>query len=94
MAVSAERTLAPDLATFYSNIGMPDAVDAATRSRIEMFLQYLDDGTERKSAIVDEAMAMAEVTPGLLQFLTWMGLLQEGPGNTWLVPALYRRLLR
>lgn len=94
LAVSAEKTLAPDLATFYGNIGMPEVVDAATRSRIETFLQYLDDGTERKSAIVDEAMAMAEVTPGLLQFLTWMGLLQEGPGNTWLVPALYRRLLR
>ncbi|MHB8254301.1 MAG: RNaseH domain-containing protein [Acidiferrobacter sp.] len=94
LVLSAEKTLAPDLATFYGNIGMPDAVDQATRSRIETFLQYLDDGTERKSAIIEEAMTMAEVTPGLLQFLTWMGLLQEGPGNTWVVPALYRRLLR
>ena len=94
LVLSAERTLAPDLATFYGNIGMPDAVDAPMRSRIETFLQYLDDGTERKSAIVEEAMLMAEVTPGLVQFLMWMGLLQEGPGNTWRVPALFRRLLR
>lgn len=93
LVLSAEKTLAPDLPTFYGNIGMPDAVDPDTRSRIETFLQYLDDGTERKSAIVEEAMAMADVTSGLLQFLTWMGLLQEGPGNTWVVPALYRRLL-
>jgi hypothetical protein len=92
--LSAEKTLAPDLATFYREIGMPNAMDDSTRSRVEVFLSVLDDGTEKKSVAEAEAMEFAKMTPGLMQFLIWMGLLQEGLGNTWKVPALYRRLLR
>lgn len=89
----AQKTLAPDLPTFYQKIGMPDSVDATVRKKMESFLSLLDDNTEKKSVVVDEAMQIAGVTPGHLLFLTWMGLLQEGPGNTWVVPKLYRRLI-
>jgi hypothetical protein len=92
-ALPAKRHLAPDLPTFYKNIGMPASMDGTTVAKIQDFVSLVEDGTDRKSADVDEAMGAAEVTPWLVQFITWMGLLQPGPGNTWQVPSVYRRLL-
>lgn len=89
----AEREFAPDLETFYTRIGMPGAVDAGTRRRMYDFLKLLDDGVDKKSSTVQEAMHIASVDEGLVHFLAWMGLLQDGPGNTWRVPGLVRRLL-
>ncbi|WP_084402617.1 RNaseH domain-containing protein [Cupriavidus sp. amp6] len=87
----ARRNLAPDFATFYSKIGMPEHVDAQQRSRIETFLATVD-GAERHTTLVDDVREDAGVSEGLFRFLCWMGLLQES-GNTWTVPMLYSDLL-
>ena len=89
---SAQKNFAPDLPTFYHKIGLPVAIDAAQRERMESFLVAVD-GAERNSTVVDELMDDAGVDAGLVQFLYWMGLLQHA-GNTWIVPKLYRRLLK
>ncbi|HUN92524.1 MAG TPA: hypothetical protein VMU33_10730, partial [Burkholderiaceae bacterium] len=91
---AAEKNFAPDLASLYKKIGMPDLVDASVRTRMEEFLTLLDDGAEKRSAAVDEVMQGAGIGPGTVQFLVWMGLLQDGAGNTWKVPRLVRRMLR
>jgi hypothetical protein len=38
-------------------------------------------------------MAIYRITESMWAFLYWMGLIQEGPAHTWLVPKLYTDLL-
>jgi len=92
-AAIATRPFVSSLADFYKKIGMPGAVDARTRERLETFATLLDESTEKKSVQAVEALEYAELSEGLLMFMQWMGLLQDGPANTWKVPALYRQLL-
>lgn len=89
----AKETLAPDLQTFYSRIGWPKGLDANTRVQMEGFLLHVN-GERRDSANVDEFLGEFNLTRFDMMFLTWMGLVQEGSGNTWLVPELYLELLQ
>lgn len=85
------KVLAPDLATFYRLIGMPPAITPEMLRRIENFL-YMADGMKREEVdLLDDDDY--RVSDGTVRFLHWMGLLQEGQGHTWVVPAMYKRLL-
>lgn len=88
----AERKLAPNLATFYERMGMPKSVEKAALDQAEQFLTLVD-GSDRNSPDFDDAIAMTGISKGMIHFLMWMGLLQDGPSHTWHVPPLYRRLL-
>lgn len=89
----AERQLAPNLETFYRQIGMPRTLSAAALKQIENLMRALDGEQMRHAAETLEYCSMCDVSEATLMFVRWMGLLQEGPGGTWHVPTLYRRLL-
>lgn len=88
----AMATLAPSLQVFYEKIGMPKSIPEEKLKRMQDFLVMIE-GAARNSVEVDDSLKMCGLTEYYLQFLRWMGLLQEGEGNTWMIPRLYRRLL-
>jgi len=88
----AEKTLAPDLQTFYGKIGIPPAIGKQELLNAEELLRVLD-GEARNPDRTEEFRIESGVRPELFEFLQWMGLLQEAPGGTWRIPQLYRRLL-
>lgn len=89
----AEERIAPDLDTFYAKIGMPvNLIDSDLLNRMEDFMALIS-GEQRNSASVDACRNDLKLKPTDQLFLQWMGLIQEGEGNTWVVPPLYLRLL-
>jgi hypothetical protein len=89
---AAERTLAPDLDTFYRKIGIPPAIEPKALRDAEDLLRALD-GETRNAERTEEFRNETAVSPELFTFLVWMGLLQEAPTGTWQIPQLYKRLL-
>ena len=89
---SARTNLAPSLSAFYDKIGMPKAISADVLKNMEGFMEMIN-GEQRNSPRVDEYLSEFNLKATDLQFLNWMGLVQEGDGNTWHIPALYSRLL-
>jgi hypothetical protein len=87
-----EVRLAPDLATFYRKVGVPEAVSAEARSHLERALPDVD-GAVRSDASVSEWLKDCGVEPGLFLFATWMGLVQPSSDGKWKVPHVYKRLL-
>ena len=94
MYEKAKMDFAPDLKTFYLNIGFPGdtVIDLDLRTRMEGFMLHVN-GEQRNSAGEDGYLSEFKLNPSDLQYLFWMGLVQEGAGNTWFVPELYLRLL-
>lgn len=88
----AHEHFAPDLATFYKKIGMPEAIDADLRKRMEEFM-VLVNNEKRGEPVVDESLQSCGLVQEDLLFLNWIGLLQENNDNTWRVPALYMQLI-
>lgn len=89
----AEEKIASDLVSFYTKIGMPiHLIDPDLLKRMEDFMALIS-GEQRLSASVDICRNDFKLKATDLLFLQWMGLMQEGEGNTWTVPALYLRLL-
>ncbi|MFZ4539700.1 hypothetical protein [Propionivibrio sp.] len=88
----AKTVLAPDLKTFYEKIGWPRAISDELRENMELFMAHAD-GEERNGVKVDEYLAFFSLVDADLQFLNWMGLIQEVDNNTWHVPDLYARLI-
>ena len=89
----ADERIAPDLDTFYAKIGMPvNLIDSDLLKRMEDFMALIS-GEQRNSATVDACRNDLKLKPTDQLFLQWMGLIQEGEGNTWVVPPLYFRLL-
>lgn len=83
---------AASLKAFYDHIGMPENFDAERRNAIELFLPMID-GVQRNAAEVEDYLSETGVTQGEMEFLQWMGLLQEGDNATWKVPSLYNQLI-
>ena len=89
----ADEKIAPDLVTFYAKIGMPtQLIDPDLLKRMEDFM-VLISGEQRNSASVDACRNDFNLKATDQLFLQWMGLMQEGEGNAWIVPPLYLRLL-
>ena len=83
---------AASLKTFYDHIGIPETFTAERRNAIELFLPMVD-GLQRNAAEVGDYMSETGVTQGEMEFLQWMGLLQDGDNATWKVPTLYNKLI-
>jgi hypothetical protein len=88
----AQRLLAPNVATFYGNVGLPQAFVPTNLREIEQLL-LLIDGERRSDDGVEEAIRTSSVGKAEFEFFQWMGLLQVQPDGTWHVPALYKRLI-
>lgn len=94
LALPQERkaVLGKDLAAFYGAIGMPATFTAEQRKAAESFLSLIN-GATRQSPEVDETRNDAQITKGMMDFLYWMALLQDGPGATWMIPPIYAELI-
>lgn len=88
-----KKVIAPSLKVFYDHIGLPPAFGEESRAASERFLTVVD-GAMRNSAEVIEIMNDCGISKGTMDFLYWMGLVQEGPGGTWKVPDMYAELIR
>lgn len=91
-AEESQRHLAPNLAAFYANVGLPQAFAPAHLREIEQLL-LLIDGERRSEEGVEEAIRASNVGKAEFEFFQWMGLLQVQSDGTWHVPALYKRLI-
>jgi len=88
----ARRQLAPNLTTFYSNVGVPQAFTPADLRNIEQLL-LLIDGERRADDDVEQTIRSSSVGRDAFEFFQWMGLLQVQSDGKWYVPALYKRLI-
>jgi hypothetical protein len=86
------RRVASSRRVFYDAIGWPVSIGGGDIAHAEELLALLDGESRLKTAV----SALAEgcgVSPALLTFLRWMGLLQEGGDGTWRVPQAYKALI-
>lgn len=91
----ARQGWASSLDKFYEAIGWPhQAITAEHRKHIEEFVAAVYvDGIKRNSSDIALQLEACRLTEEDLHFLNWMGLLQEGDNNTWVVPKLYVDLI-
>jgi hypothetical protein len=89
---AAEKDFAPNLSVFYDKIGMPGAIPPQVLQGMQEFLVNADK-EQRFGSKVDGYLDDFGLKQTDLLFLNWMGLIQDGENNTWVVPKLYRRLL-
>lgn len=90
--VEITRRIASSRTALYDAIGWPEAVTADDVRRAEDLLLMLD-GEKRSESLADSVAYDCGVSPALLEYLRWMGLLQEGGGGTWRVPKIYKALI-
>jgi hypothetical protein len=88
----AHTHVAPNVDTFYSSIGMPTQIEPEKLRKMEDFMAHID-GEKRNDGAVEEYRREFGITHHQVQFLGWMGIMQEGEGNTWSIPPLYARLI-
>lgn len=88
-----KAVLAPNIGEFYRKIGLPPAFSAERRSVLHDFLSSINGGNKQSSE-VEELREMLGVTQGEMDFMYWMGLLQDGPSGTWMIPAMYLEMIR
>jgi hypothetical protein len=89
----ARSSLAANRDAFYQRIGLPLALNAEYRKAMENFLELMHGISRSNQADIEEARTAFGITEPMQQFFYWMGLLQEGPDNTWQLPTLYAQLL-
>ena len=89
---AAKAGYAKDLTEFYRKIGLPPAFTNERRSECNGFIVTIN-GAQRLSAEVDEVREMHQISKAEMDFMNWMGLLQEGPAGSWKVPPLYADLI-
>lgn len=86
------RRVAPTRTGFYAAIGWPSSIDAKLTKLTEDLLIMLD-GEKRSDEDLMSWTQELGVHPAIVTYVRWMGLLQEGDGGTWRVPALYKALI-
>ncbi len=89
----AKQGFAKTIGDFYSCIGLPAAFTHDRRAECISFIEAID-GEQRSSPIVDEIRELQNVSKAEMNFMHWMGMLQEGSSGTWRVPALYADLIK
>lgn len=89
----AKAGYAKNLTEFYRRIGLPAAFTHERRHECNGFIETID-GAQRLSSEVDEVREMHNIAKGEMDFMNWMGLLQEGPAGTWKIPPLYVDLIK
>jgi hypothetical protein len=88
------KTLWKDLDAFYRATGIPLSLSGARRHAIGSFLAMIDGVKRDAQSEIDEIMSLYGITKPTMDFLNWMGLMQEGPDHTWLVPSTLLTLLQ
>ncbi|KVN78947.1 RNaseH domain-containing protein [Burkholderia ubonensis] len=88
----AKRAFGRNLDEFYRRINLPATFAPERRGVVNSFLETIK-GAHRMSTEVDDVREMLGVTWAEMEFLHWMGILQEGAGGTWTVPDIYFELL-
>ena len=89
----AKEGYAKNLDAFYRRIGLPAAFTNERRGECNQFVAVID-GAQRLSSEVDEVREMHNISKAEMDFMNWMGLLQEGPAGTWRIPPLYADLIK
>lgn len=90
----ARKTWWKDLDAFYRATGIPLSLTGARRHAIGSFLSMIDGVKRDAQSEIDEIMNLYGITKPTMDFLNWMGLMQEGPNHTWLVPVTLLTLLQ
>ena len=85
--------IAANRGVFYDVIGWPSSLSDEDMRHIEEMLALLD-GEKRTDASAESVASVCSVAPSLLDFVRWMGLLQEGSDGNWRVPAIYKALIQ
>jgi hypothetical protein len=88
----AAGNLGAGLDEFYKRLNLPASFADDRRAAVNRFLEAID-GALRSSTEVEEIRDLVGVTPAEIDFVHWMGMLQEGPAGTWHVPRLYKNLI-
>lgn len=86
------RRVAASRETFYAAIGWSPTIDAQQTRAAEVLLSLLD-GEKRSEEVIVGWAKDCNVSPAMVIYMRWMGLLQDGDGGTWRVPALYKALI-
>jgi hypothetical protein len=86
------RRVAASRETFYATIGWSPTIDPQQTRAAEVLLSLLD-GEKRSEEVVAACAKDCNVSPAMVTYMRWMGLLQDGEGGTWRVPALYKALI-
>jgi hypothetical protein len=93
-AFAEAQKAVPTFDALLMRIAMPTAITLPGREQIKSFLQLIDGGVEKKSADLESALALAKLSQPMFNFIVWMGLVQDGPRNTWVVPRLVGATLK
>lgn len=88
----ASRGYASSMEEFHKRIGLPAAFTKDRREKCNSFMETID-GEKRSSSSIEEVRELEAIEKSEMDFLYWMGLLQEGPLGTWRVPKMYRDLI-
>lgn len=88
----ARKRLAPDLATFYSRIGIAACLDTAKLRALESVLFDLHDRPRDENMEI-ELLEKSGLDLSHLLFASWMGLVSSGPDGAWKMPVLYLNLV-
>lgn len=96
-AIAAETQMrtagfAKNLPAFYEAIGWPKSIGDDRTARMQELLTYINGSARDKNLEGDLSDLALDVAD--LRFLNWMGLLQEGSDDTWVVPPLYLNLIQ
>lgn len=94
MPEEARKTLWKDLDAFYRAAGIPLSLFGARSHAIGNFLAMIDGAKRDVQSEIDEIMSLYGITKPTMDFLNWMGLMQEGPNHSWLVPPALLTLLQ
>ena len=86
------RRVASSREAFYSAIGWSGAIEPQQTHAAEVLLSLLD-GEKRSEETITSWAKDCNVTPAMVLYMRWMGLLQDGDGGTWRVPAMYKALI-
>ena len=86
------RRVAASRETFYAAIGWSQAIDPQQTRAAEVLLSLLD-GEKRSEEVIVGWAKDCNVSQAMVTYMRWMGLLQDGDGGTWRVPALYKALI-
>lgn len=90
----ARKSLWKDLDAFYRTTGIPLSLAITRRHAIGSFLAMIDGVKRDAQSEVEEIISLYGIAKPTMDFLNWMGLMQEGPGHTWLVPQTLLTLLQ
>jgi hypothetical protein len=90
---AAKTTIGKDLDAFYRATGIPPAISAVRRQPMANFLAMINGVRRDAQSELDEIMELYFISKPIMNFLNWMGLMQEGPDHTWVVPKTLLTLL-